>query len=165
MPKKSNQKNLIIKNNSIATDLKSTQKKVEKITNNLKKGIKLPFQDKRKLTLGQRTSDGLSKWAGSWAFILGFIFILIIWILVNSYYWTKYQAGQPFDPYPFILLNLVLSCLAALQAPVILMSQNRAAERDRLRAEYDYKVNRTAEKEIREIKKQLDRIERKFKRR
>ncbi|MAH07607.1 hypothetical protein CMI38_05160 [Candidatus Pacearchaeota archaeon] len=166
MPRKNaNQKKLIIKNNSITTDLKKTEKKVEKITSKLTKGIKIPFQDKRKLTIGQKTSDGLAKWAGSWTFILGFIAILILWIIVNTYYWSKYQSGQPFDPYPFILLNLVLSCLAALQAPVILMSQNRAAERDRLRAEYDYKVNRVAEKEIREMKKQLNRIERKFNKR
>ena len=76
----------------------------------------------------------------------------------NVYMWV-----QRWDPYPFILLNLVLSCLAAIQAPVILMSQNRAGERDRLRAEYDYKVNRKAEREIQELRKQLNRIENKLK--
>ena len=75
----------------------------------------------------------------------------------NVYMWV-----QQWDVYPFILLNLVLSCLAAIQAPVILMSQNRASERDRLRAEYDYKVNRKAEREIQELRKQLNRIEQKL---
>ena len=77
----------------------------------------------------------------------------------NVYFFIQYSLGKPWDPYPFILLNLVLSCLAAIQAPVILMSQNRTSQKDRLRAQYDYAVNRKAEKEIQEVKKQLDRIE------
>ena len=82
---------------------------------------------------------------------------------LNTYYWFQYMQGDPFDPFPFILLNLILSCLAAIQAPIILMSQNRQGQKDRLKAEYDYQVNRKAEKEIRELKTQLDRIERKLK--
>ncbi len=117
---------------------------------------------KRNLSFGQKAADWLAYWAGSWIFILGFLFFLVLWMAVNTA-WIIF--GSAWDKYPFILLNLVLSCLAALQAPVILMSQNRAGQRDRLRAEYDYKVNRTAEKEIRKIKTQLDRIERKMKRR
>ena len=98
-------------------------------------------------TFGQKASDKLSKWAGSWTFILSFFVFLGLWMVANVLMWVK-----QWDPYPFILLNLVLSCLAAIQAPIILMSQNRTAQRDRLKAEFDYKVNRTAEKEIREIK-------------
>ncbi|MBU0469914.1 MAG: DUF1003 domain-containing protein [Nanoarchaeota archaeon] len=79
---------------------------------------------------------------------------LVIWILINSWFLMK----KPFDPYPFILLNLLLSCLAAIQAPVILMSQNRQAERDRINARYDYLVNRKAEREIQGIQKDLDQI-------
>jgi len=110
-------------------------------------------------TFGQKAADTLTKWAGSWTFILLFVVFLIIWIITNSYFYIRYIQGYPFDPYPFILLNLILSCIAALQAPVILMSQNREAERDRARAEYDYAVNRKAEKEIQEIKQQINRIE------
>lgn len=106
-------------------------------------------------TFGQKAADWLTRWAGSWAFILTFIAFIIVWIFVNGYYWMKYQQGGPFDPYPFILLNLALSCLAALQAPIILMSQNRQSQRDRFKAEYDYKINIKAEKEIREIKRIL----------
>ena len=98
-------------------------------------------------TFGQKASDKLSKWAGSWTFILSFFVFLGLWMVSNVLMWVR-----EWDPYPFILLNLVLSCLAAIQAPIILMSQNRTAQRDRLKAEFDYKVNRTAEKEIREIK-------------
>jgi uncharacterized membrane protein len=121
-------------------------------------------QDKRKITFGQRTADLLTKWAGSWTFIIGFAIVLVIWISLNGYAWYAYNLpGEPFDPRPFILLNLVLSCLAAIQAPVILMSQNRQTEKDRLRAEYDYQVDRKSAREIEEIKKQLNRIERRMK--
>lgn len=106
-------------------------------------------------TLGQRAADKITKYAGSWAFIIGFIIFLIAWMTINVHAWI-----QTWDPYPFILLNLVLSCIAALQAPIILMSQNRENERDRQRATYDYAVNRKAEREIKDIQKQLDRIER-----
>ncbi|MBU1623095.1 MAG: DUF1003 domain-containing protein, partial [Nanoarchaeota archaeon] len=84
----------------------------------------------QKLTFGQKAADAVAKFGGSWAFIIIFISILIVWVILNSYFLLK----RPFDPYPFILLNLVLSCIAALQAPIILMSQNRQAERDRIDA-------------------------------
>jgi len=106
-------------------------------------------------TFGERAADGLANWAGSWTFILGFLLFLALWMVANVYAWMN-----TWDPYPFILLNLVLSCIAALQAPVILMSQNRQAERDRTKVEYDYKVNRKAEREIGAILKKLDSIER-----
>jgi uncharacterized membrane protein len=112
-------------------------------------------------TFGQKAADYLSRWAGSWTFILAFVFFLIAWMLINGYFWFRYSLqGNPFDPYPFILLNLVLSTLAALQAPVILMSQNRASQRDRIRAEYDYSVNRKAEREIRQIQEDIEKIKR-----
>ena len=96
--------------------------------------ITRPFGQGRR-TIGQRAADFLSKWAGSWVFIISFLMFAMLWMLANIYAWIN-----AWDPYPFILLNLVLSCLAAIQAPVILMSQNRAAQRDRMRAEYDYSV-------------------------
>jgi uncharacterized membrane protein len=122
-----------------------------------------PFKpDKKGLTLGQKTSDALTKWAGSWTFIILFLLTLIVWMALNSYYFLQLGLDKPFDPFPYILLNLVLSTLAAIQAPIILMSQNRAAERDRQRADYDYLVNRKAEREIQDLKKQMNRIERKM---
>lgn len=110
---------------------------------------------KEKLTLGQRASDKLTIYAGSWYFIFGFLGFLLLWILLNGYLWHIYIPGEPFDPRPFILLNLLLSCLAAIQAPVILMTQNRQAQRDRIDANYDHAVNRKAEREIQAIQKDL----------
>jgi len=158
-------------------ELKKAEKEIEKLSqgvmknpfekltdNSVVKTVIKPFTpDKRKLTLGQRTADWITKWAGSWTFILGFFVFLIFWMFLNTYIWILYLQGEPFDPFPFILLNLILSCLAAIQAPVILMSQNRTNQRDRLRAEYDYQVNRKAEKEIQDILVQLRRVERKLK--
>jgi len=119
---------------------------------------------KQKLTFGQRSADKLTSGMGSWMFIIIFMIILVIWIIINSYFLVKYHSGKPFDPYPFILLNLALSCLSALQAPIILMSQNREAQKDRIRAEYDYTVNRKAEREIEEIQKSLTSIKKSLKR-
>ncbi|MBU2616833.1 MAG: DUF1003 domain-containing protein [Nanoarchaeota archaeon] len=110
-------------------------------------------------TVGQRAADLITKWAGSWTFILTFFIFLSIWIGTNGLFILKYLHGELTDPYPFILLNLALSCLAAIQAPIILMSQNRENQRNRLRAQYDYSINKKAEKEIRELKSQLTRIE------
>ena len=106
-----------------------------------------------KSTFGQRAADKLAKGAGSWGFIIVFFIILLIWISTNAVLLTK-----PFDPYPFILMNLILSCLAAIQAPVIMMSQNRQEEKDRLRAKNDYKVNLKAEIIIEDIHQKLDAI-------
>lgn len=117
---------------------------------------------KQKWTFGQKAADKLTNFAGSWTFIILFFIFLVLWMITNVHFFIKYNLGEPWDPYPFILLNLVLSCLAAVQAPVILMSQNRQTQKDRLRAEYDYRVNKRAEKEIQEVKKQLDRIEKRL---
>ncbi len=106
-------------------------------------------------TFGQRAADLVTKWAGSWTFILSFFVFIAIWMVLNIYLLIEYKMGKPWDPYPFILLNLVLSCLAAIQAPIILMSQNRTTQRDRLKAEFDYRINKKAEKEIREIRNLL----------
>ena len=95
-----------------------------------------PAGEKEKYTLGQRAADAIAKFAGSWAFIFSFTGVLVLWMVFNVI-----LAAKAFDPYPFILLNLVLSCVAAIQAPLIMMSQNRQEEKDRRRAENDYKVN------------------------
>ena len=92
--------------------------------------------ENEKSPLGQRAADAIAKFAGSWAFIFAFTGVLILWMVVNTL-----LAAKAFDPFPFILLNLVLSCVAAIQAPLIMMSQNRQEEKDRRRAENDYRVN------------------------
>lgn len=104
------------------------------------------------LTFGQRLADKIAEFGGSWTFIISFCLILTLWIMINAGVLLK----QPFDPYPFILLNLMLSFLASLQAPVIMMSQNRQEARDRQHAEGDYKVNLKAELEIRHLHEKVD---------
>lgn len=106
----------------------------------------------QRLTFGDRVSDRVARFGGSWAFILSFGAFLFIWMVINSIALFR----RPFDPYPFILLNLILSSIAALQAPVIMMSQNRQEEKDRLRAEHDYRVNLKAELEIRLLSERID---------
>jgi len=104
------------------------------------------------LSFGDRLSDRMAEFGGSWRFILTFGTVMGLWICLNA----GLLVLRPFDPYPFILLNLVLSCLAALQAPIIMMSQNRQEARDRQRAESDYKVNLKAELEIRHLHEKMD---------
>jgi len=114
---------------------------------------KLVHQDMdTQMTLGERVADKVAQFGGSWGFIGLFGGVLVVWMLVNA--WVL--ARHPFDPYPFILLNLVLSTLAALQAPVIMMSQNRQAHKDRRHAQQDYEVNLMAEIEIRDLHDKLD---------
>jgi uncharacterized membrane protein len=105
------------------------------------------------LSLGERISDKVAEVAGSWAFIISFCLILSFWIILNARLLLK-----PYDPYPFILLNLILSCIAALQAPVIMMSQNRQEQKDRIRAENDYKVNLKSEVIIEDLHNKLDKL-------
>jgi len=111
----------------------------------------------QRITFGARVSDKLSSFGGSWKFILSFLAVLLLWIVLNS----LMILHKMFDPFPFILLNLVLSCLAAIQAPIILMSQNRQENKDRLRSEYDYRVNLKAELEIRNLHQKMDHFLRK----
>jgi uncharacterized membrane protein len=118
----------------------------------LSKNINTEFE--QKLTFGERLADKIADFGGSWNFIVIFGGVLILWVAVNSII----LIWRPFDPYPFILLNLVLSCLAAVQAPVILMSQNRQESRDRLRSEHDYLINLKAELEIRHLHEKIDHL-------
>ena len=108
---------------------------------------------KTKISVGQRAADAIAKFAGSWAFIGSFVGVLLLWMALNVC-----LAAKAFDPYPFILLNLVLSCVAAIQAPLIMMSQNRQEEKDRQRAENDYKVNLKTEILIEDLYKKTNRI-------
>ncbi len=107
-----------------------------------------------KLTVGQKIADHIASFGGSWTFIISFFSFLILWILINIWF----LSTKPFDPYPFILLNLILSCLAAIQAPVIMMSQNRQEQKDRQRAEHDYKINLKAELEIKLLSEKIDHL-------
>jgi uncharacterized membrane protein len=116
----------------------------------LSKNVNIEFE--KDLTFGERLADNVAEIGGSWSFIIGFAAVVVVWIVINSILLLRH----PFDPYPYILLNLVLSCLAAIQAPVIMMSQNRQDAKDRLRSEYDYKVNLKAELEIRHLNERID---------
>ena len=118
----------------------------------LAQDVEAQFQ--KKLSLGERMADRIADFGGSWTFILLFAGVILFWILLNA----VFLLGRAFDPYPFILLNLLLSCLAAVQAPIIMMSQNRQEARDRLRSENDYRVNLKAELEIRHLHEKLDHL-------
>lgn len=107
-----------------------------------------------KLSWGERLSDKIAQFGGSWPFIIIFLFFIIIWMGIN----VIILANRSFDPYPFILLNLVLSCIAAIQAPVIMMSQNRQESKDRVRSMHDYQVNLKAEVEIRRLHDKMDHL-------
>jgi uncharacterized membrane protein len=108
-------------------------------------------QNTQKLSFGERLADRIAIFGGSWTFIIVFLGVIALWIASNTYFLIS-----DFDPYPFILLNLILSCVAALQAPVIMMSQNRKEKKDRQRAENDYLINLKAELEIRSLHKKMD---------
>jgi uncharacterized membrane protein len=108
----------------------------------------------RNLTLGQKTADNVSHFAGSWKFISISSTVIAIWVAINLFV----LLARPFDPYPFILLNLVLSCIAALQAPIILMSQNRQIQKETMRSEHDYSINLKAELEIRHLHEKIDHL-------
>jgi len=105
-------------------------------------------------TLGQRIADQVAAFGGSWTFIITFFCFIILWMGVNVWLSTT----KPFDPYPFILLNLILSCLASIQAPIIMMSQNRQEQKDRQRSEHDYKINLKAELEIKLLSEKIDHL-------
>lgn len=108
----------------------------------------------KNMKLGDIVADRVAAFGGSWAFIIAFFAVLALWIVIN----TTLLIKKPFDPYPFILMNLVLSCIAAIQAPIIMMSQNRQEEKDRMRSENDYKVNLKAEIEIRTLHEKVDHL-------
>lgn len=103
-------------------------------------------------TFGEKLSDSVAQFGGSWRFIIFFGVIILAWVVLNSFILVK----KPFDPYPYILLNLILSCIAALQAPVIMMSQNRKEEKDRLRSLNDYAINLKSELEVRNLHQKID---------
>lgn len=124
------------------------------ITNDSLLTEELQDSSDNKITFGQNLADKVAEFGGSWTFIISFFSFIVIWILINA--WVI--INKPFDPYPFILLNLILSCLASIQAPIIMMSQNRQEQKDRLRAEHDYKINLKAELEIKLLNEKIDNL-------
>jgi uncharacterized membrane protein len=106
------------------------------------------------LTFGQKLADRVAAFGVSWTFIIAFFSFILIWMIINIWF----LATRPFDPFPFILLNLILSCLAAIQAPIIMMSQNRQEQKDRQRGEHDYKINLKAELEIKLLSEKIDHL-------
>jgi len=112
----------------------------------------IALEENSTLTLGQKLADKVADFGGSWTFIIAFGIFILIWVLLNIY-WLTHRA---FDPYPFIFLNLILSCLAALQAPIIMMSQNRQEDKDRVRSRSDYMINLKSEMEIRSLHSKID---------
>jgi uncharacterized membrane protein len=118
----------------------------------LSKNVNIEFD--QQLTLGERLADKIAEFGGSWGFIVCFAGFFLLWIAINSIM----LIWKPFDPYPFILLNLILSCLAAIQAPIIMMSQNRQEAKDRLRSQHDYSINLKAELEIRHLHEKVDHL-------
>ncbi|MDD4716243.1 MAG: DUF1003 domain-containing protein [Oscillospiraceae bacterium] len=138
----------------LGSDYEDTREDEELIHMLLQKSIAANTnKTKKNLSFGTRLSDKLAQVAGSWAFIVLFCLALISWIVLNALFLT-----HPYDPYPFILLNLILSCIAAIQAPIIMMSQNRQDEKDRMRAENDYKVNLKSEIIVEDLHEKLDQI-------
>lgn len=127
---------------------------MEAIQNNSILSENIQDEIESELTYGQKVADKVAAFGGSWTFILSFFTFILIWMFLNV--WVI--ATKPFDPYPFILLNLILSCLAAIQAPIIMMSQNRQEQKDRQRAEHDYKINLKAELEIKLLSEKIDHL-------
>lgn len=137
-----------------ASELSELEKTVIKSLKNKHTILPQLEEDTSQITFGQRVADKVAEFGGSWTFIISFMFFLVVWICLNAFI----LLNKGFDPYPFILLNLILSCIAALQAPVIMMSQNRQEEKDRQRSKNDYMVNLKSELEIRMLHEKIDHL-------
>lgn len=127
---------------------------MEAIKNNSILSENIQDEIEAELTFGQKLADKVAAFGGSWTFIITFFSFILLWMLINIWF----LATRPFDPFPFILLNLILSCLAAIQAPIIMMSQNRQEQKDRQRGEHDYKINLKAELEIKLLSEKIDHL-------
>lgn len=127
---------------------------MEAIKNNSILSENIQDEIEAELTMGQKLADQVAAFGGSWTFIITFFSFILIWMIINIWF----LATRPFDPFPFILLNLLLSCLAAIQAPIIMMSQNRQEQKDRQRGEHDYKINLKAELEIKLLSEKIDHL-------
>ena len=119
-----------------------------------RRSLNINIESSKKLTLGQRCADRMAQFAGSWFFVIVFAIIVLSWAFLN----TRFILGTPFDPYPYVFLNLILACIASLQAPIIMMSQNRDAEKDRLKLENDYLINLKSEIILEDLHLKIDNI-------
>lgn len=140
----------LIKETGELSELEKTV--LSSVTGNSTLTDKIDGEDQQELTFGQKIADKVASFGGSWTFIISFLVFIIIWISINVFWFLN----RGYDPYPFILLNLILSCIAALQAPVIMMSQNRQEDKDRARAKMDYMINLKSELEIRTLHEKID---------
>ena len=140
----------LIKETGELSELEKTV--LSSVTGNTTLTDKIDSDDQQELTFGQKIADKVASFGGSWTFIISFLVFIIIWISINVFWFLN----RGYDPYPFILLNLILSCIAALQAPVIMMSQNRQEDKDRARAKKDYMINLKSELEIRTLHEKID---------
>ena len=140
----------LIKETGELSELEKTV--LSSVTGNSTLTDKIDGEDQQELTYGQKIADKVASFGGSWTFIISFLVFIIIWISINVFWFLN----RGYDPYPFILLNLILSCIAALQAPVIMMSQNRQEDKDRARAKKDYMINLKSELEIRTLHEKID---------
>lgn len=143
---------LLIKELGDITELE--KEVIGSITENQLLSQNIEIQSEKSTSLGDRVADKVAAFGGSWTFIIIFFMVLIVWMGINIFIFNN----KGFDPYPFILLNLLLSCIAAIQAPIIMMSQNRQETKDRTRGEHDYKINLKAELEVRLLHEKIDHI-------
>ncbi len=141
---------ILKKEKGVLTELEEEVLQSLKMQDLLSENVNEEFEER--LTLGEKFADKIAKFGGSWTFITIFALVLICWMIINSFQFFQ----QPFDPFPYILLNLVLSCLAAIQAPIIMMSQNRQVSKDRLSQEADYQINLKSELQIRQLNARLE---------
>jgi uncharacterized membrane protein len=119
-----------------------------------RRSLNINIELSKRLTTGQKAADKMAEFAGSWKFIIFFVIVVLAWGIIN----TRWVLGTPFDPYPYVFLNLVLACIASIQAPVIMMSQNREAQKDRLRAENEYLINMKSEIILEDLHMKIDNI-------
>ena len=138
--------------------MKIMKKEAENLEDDSEEDQDRPYKVSSK-TFGGKAADSLTNWVGSWNYIIFLIAFLVLWIIINT---SLFLSNEGWDPNPFILLNLLLGAIAAIEVPIILISQNRQEKRDSSREEYDYAVDKKSEKEIREIRDQLNRIEKKL---
>ncbi|MDP3295196.1 MAG: DUF1003 domain-containing protein [Nevskia sp.] len=136
---------------------RSEQRVIERVAKRLHISRDAGQEFDQSMGFGERVADRIAAFGGSWTFILSFLGLLVVWVVLNAALLTRSAVG-PFDPYPFVFLNLILSMLAALQAPVIMMSQNRQSAKDRKAAEHDYEVNLKAELEILGLHQKVDKL-------
>lgn len=139
--------------NILISDAEEREKQIHELIRG-KRSLNINTELSKTLTLSQKMADKIAKFAGSWSFLIFFAIIVLVWTLINS----KIIQDKPFDPYPYVFLNLVLGCIASIQAPIIMMSQDRESQKDRLRSENDYLINLKSEIILEDLHMKIDDI-------